>query len=71
MGLILSRYHCIFKKNLAKKLWKAELKCPLKTCPKARSLELESAKRKRCAHQQMEPGPRYVHLTEKEGDRIP
>lgn len=71
MGLILSRYHCIFKKNLAKRLWKAEQKCHLKTWPKARSLELESAKMKGCAHLQTELGPRYVHLTVEQGDRIP
>lgn len=31
VGLFLRRYHYVFKKNLAKRLWKMEVKHPLKT----------------------------------------
>lgn len=31
MGLFLRRYHYVFKKNQAKRLWKAGVKHPLKT----------------------------------------
>lgn len=63
VGLLLSRYHCVFKKNLAERLQNPGVKHPLKTWPRARSLELEPAMGRGCALQQTEPRPRYVHAT--------